>query len=134
NKALEELDVDTITLSLIIDDSDSAVKNGAFIQEQLRVNLGLEVKIEPMPFKSRLSRMSNKDFEMVFSGWGPDYNDPMTFLDMFETDNGNNHGSFSNEEYDELLDKIRTELDIETRFGYLMQLEEILMEELPIGP
>lgn len=134
NKALEELKVDNISLSLIIDDSDSAVKNGAFIQEQLRVNLGLEVKIEPMPFKSRLSRMSNKDFEMVFSGWGPDYNDPLTFLDMFETGNGNNHGNYSNTEYDELLDKVRSELDTKTRFGYLTQLEEILMEELPIGP
>lgn len=134
NKALEELNADNITLSLIIDDSDSAVKNGAFIQEQLRVNLGLEVKVEPMPFKSRLSRLSNKDFELVFSGWGPDYNDPLTFLDMFETGNGNNHGNYSNPEYDELLDKVRTETDTETRFGYLKQLEEILMEELPIGP
>lgn len=134
NKALEELGVDNVTLTLIIDDSDTAVKNGAFIQEQLKVNLGMDIKVEPMPFKSRLSRLSNKDFELVFSGWGPDYNDPLTFLDLFETGNGNNHGNFSNEEYDELLNKVRTETDPETRFGYLKQLEEILMEELPIGP
>lgn len=134
NKALEELNMDNISLSLIIDDSDSAVKNGAFVQEQLKVNLGIEVKIEPMPFKSRLERMSNKDFDMVFSGWGPDYNDPLTFLDMFETGNGNNHVSFSNAQYDELLEKVRTETDAETRFGYLKQLEQIVMEEMPVGP
>lgn len=134
NKALKELNADNITLSLIIDDSDAAVKNGAFLQEQLKVNLGLDVIIEPMPFKSRLSRLSNKDFEMVFSGWGPDYNDPLTFLDMFETGNGNNHGSYSNPEYDELLEKVRTELDENTRFEYLKQLEEIIMDDMPIGP
>lgn len=133
-KALEELNVDSVTLSLLIDDSDTAVKNGAFIQEQLRVNLGLEIKVEPMPFKSRLSRMSNKDFDIVFAGWGPDYNDPLTFLDLFETGNGNNHGNFSNAKYDELLDKVRTELDTETRFGYLKELEGIILEELPIAP
>lgn len=134
NKALEELNVDKISLSLIIDDSDSAVKNGAFVQEQLKVNLGLEIKVEPMPFKSRLDRMSNKDFEIVFSGWGPDYNDPLTFLDIFETGGGNNHGNFSIAQYDELLDKVRKEMDEKTRFEYLKELEQILMEEMPIGP
>jgi len=134
NKALEELNVDKITLSLIIDDNDTAVKNGAFIQEQLRANLGLEINIEPMPFKSRLSRMSNKDFDIVFAGWGPDYNDPLTFLDIFETGNGNNHGSYSNTEYDELLDKVRVELDAKKRFEYLTELEKIVMDDLPVGP
>ncbi|HPU63445.1 MAG TPA: peptide ABC transporter substrate-binding protein [Mobilitalea sp.] len=134
NKALEELNVDSISLSLIIDDSDAAVKNGAFVQEQLKVNLGLDIKIEPMPFKSRLERMSNKDFDIVFAGWGPDYNDPLTYLDMFETGNGNNHVSYSNPEYDELLDKVRTETDKEKRFEYLKQLEQIVMDDMPVGP
>jgi oligopeptide transport system substrate-binding protein len=87
-----------------------------------------------MPLKSRLERMSEKDFSLVFAGWGPDYNDPMTYLDMFETGNGNNHTSYTNPAYDELLNKVRTELDTKTRFGYLMDLEKILMEDLPIGP
>lgn len=133
-KALEELGVDTITLSMICDDTDTAIKNAAFVQEQLKVNLGIDVQVESMPFKSRIERMSNKDFSIVFAGWGPDYNDPMTFLDMFETGNGNNHTSYSNAAYDELLGKVRTELDLNTRFGYLVELEKQLMEDLPIGP
>ena len=132
--ALNELGVDSVSFSMIADDTDAAMLNSAFIQEQLKVNLGIDITIETMPFKSRLERMSNKDFEIVFSGWGPDYNDPMTFLDMFETGNGNNHGSYSNPEYDELLNKVRTELDTETRFGYLVELEKIVMEDLPVGP
>lgn len=134
NKALEELGVDKVELTMICDDGDVAIKNASFVQEQLRVNLGLEIKVESMPFKSRLERMSNKDFSIVFAGWGPDYNDPMTFLDMFETGNGNNHTSYSSAAYDELLDKVRKELDPKVRNGYLIQLEELLMEDLPIGP
>jgi oligopeptide transport system substrate-binding protein len=133
-KALEELGVDTIQLTMISDDSDTAIDNAAFVQEQLRVNLGLEITVESMPFKSRLERMSNKDFSIVFAGWGPDYNDPMTFLDMFETGNGNNHTSYTSEAYDALLDQVRTELDPATRMGYLMDLEKLLMEDLPISP
>lgn len=133
-KALEELGVDHVELTMIADDSDTAVENAAFVQEQLRVNLGLELKVENMPFKSRLERMSNKDFSIVFAGWGPDYNDPMTFIDLFETGNGNNHTSYSNPAYDELLDKIRTELDPAKRMGLLMDAEKLLMEDLPISP
>ncbi len=133
-KALEELGVDKVDLTMISDDSDTAVKNAAFVQEQLKVNLGITINVESMPFKSRLERMSNKDFSIVFAGWGPDYNDPMTFLDIFETGNGNNHTSYSNKKYDELLAKVRKENDAKTRFGYLAELEKILMDELPIGP
>ncbi|MFV0342833.1 MAG: peptide ABC transporter substrate-binding protein [Anaerocolumna sp.] len=133
-KALEELGTDKVELTMICDDTDTAVLNAAFVQEQLRVNLGLEITIESMPFKSRLERMSNKDFSIVFAGWGPDYNDPMTYLDMFETGNGNNHTGYTNAAYDELLDKVRTELDPATREGYLEELEKTLMTDLPIGP
>jgi oligopeptide transport system substrate-binding protein len=58
----------------------------------------------------------------------------MTFLDMFETGNGNNHTSYSSAAYDELLGKVRKELDSKTRFGYLTDLEKLLMTDLPIGP
>lgn len=132
--ALKELGVDKVELSMICDDTDAAINNAAFIQEQLKVNLGIELKVESMPLKSRLERMTNKDFSIVFAGWGPDYNDPMTFLDMFETGNGNNHTSYSNPDYDALLAKVRTELDPATRMGYLMELEKMLMNDLPIGP
>ena len=134
NKAKTELGVDTFDLTMICDDSDTAVENAAFVQEQLKTNLGIEIKVESMPFKSRLERMSNKDFSIVFAGWGPDYNDPMTFLDMFETGNGNNHTSYSSAAYDELLGKIRTELDPKVRFGYLTDTEKLLLEDMPIGP
>ena len=133
-KALEELGVSTVELTMICDDTDAAVDNAAFVQEQLKENLAIEITVESMPFKSRLERMSTKDFSIVFAGWGPDYNDPMTFLDMFETGNGNNHTSYSSVEYDALLAKVRTELDPTIRFGYLMELEKLLMNDLPIGP
>ncbi len=134
DKALAELGVDKVDLTMISDDTDSAVLYAAFVQEQLKTTLGIELAIESMPFKSRIERMSNKDFSIVFAGWGPDYNDPMTFLDMYETGNGNNHTSYSNKAYDELLDKVRKELDPATRFGYLTELEKTLMTDIPIAP
>lgn len=133
-EAKAELNVSEIEVTFLLDDGDTAAKHGAFFQETLQNDLGIKINIEQVPFKTRLERMSNKDFQIVMAGWGPDYNDPMTFLDMFETGNGNNHTSYSNATYDELLDKVREETDRDTRFGYLMELETILMDDMPIAP
>ncbi len=133
-KAKEELGVDTIKLTMISDDGDTAVKYASFVQEQLKTNLGIEIEVESMPFKSRIERMQNEDFSMVMALWGPDYNDPMTFLDLYESTNGNNHSSFANAEYDKLVADVRKELDPNKRLELFKQMEKIIIEELPIGP
>ena len=133
-KALEELGVDSVSLVMISDDGDTAQTYAAFVQEQLRTNLGLELTVNAMPFKNRLEAMTNKDFDIVYAGWGPDYNDPMTFLDMFETGNGNNHTSYSSAEYDALLNEVRTLTDPKARMEKLGELEKLLMVDLPIAP
>jgi len=134
-KGLEELGLkETPKLSILCDDTDVAKRDAAAYQEYWKKNLGIEVEVLSMPFKSRLQRMTDKDFQVVIAGWGPDYNDPMTFLDMFETGNGNNHTSYSNPEYDKILGEIRAETNTTKRFEKLRSLEKILMEDLPIGP
>lgn len=134
DEAKKELGIDDITVSILIDDGDTASKHAAFVQESWKKDLGITVNVEAVPFKSRLDRMTNKDFQIVLAGWGPDYNDPMTFLDMFETGNGNNHTGYSSAEYDKLLESARAELDRDKRFGYLMDMEKLLMQDMPIGP
>ncbi|WMJ22310.1 peptide ABC transporter substrate-binding protein [Paludicola sp. MB14-C6] len=132
-EAKKELGMDKISFTLIVDDTDTASKHAAFFQETWK-KLGVDVKIQAVPFKSRLEKMTQKDFDVTMAGWGPDYNDPMTFLDLFETGNGNNHTSYTNKAYDELLAKVRKETDKKARFGYLAELEKILMKDMPIGP
>ncbi len=37
--------------------------------------------------------------------WNPDYADPMTFLDMFESKHSHNQMSFSDPKYDDMIKK-----------------------------
>ncbi len=134
NKAKEELGTQDLKITMISDDGDTAVKYASFVQEQIRANLGIEITVESMPFKSRIERMQNEDFSMVMALWGPDYNDPMTFLDLYESTNGNNHSSYANPQYDDLLAQIRKELDPNKRQEKFIELEKILLNDLPIGP
>ncbi|NLG24096.1 MAG: peptide ABC transporter substrate-binding protein, partial [Clostridiales bacterium] len=113
-------------LTLIADDSDTAKEVSAAYQEYWRTGLGIEVVVENMPFKSRLERTTNREYSVVSGGWGPDYNDPLTFLEIMTTGNGNNTGDWSNAEYDALIAGSRTEVDPQKRMEMLYKAEEIL--------
>lgn len=76
----------------------------------------------------------NGNYEIARHGWIGDYVDPMTFLDMWMTGLGNNDAKFSSEEYDNLIRSAKEETDIEKKYEYLRQAEDILMDEMPIIP
>src|SRR5699024_5705796 len=64
--------------------------------------------------------------------WGPDYNDPMTFLDMWTTNGTANRMDFSDEKYDELITNAREETDETKRYEKLLEAEDKLMKEAHI--
>lgn len=132
--AEEGLTIDTFKPVIITDDTDQAAKNCAFFQEQWRQNLGLNVEVQQMPYKSRLARQQAHDFDIVMAGWSADYDDPMSYLDIWQTGGGNNHTTWSNPEYDQLIKDAIVEADADKRDQMLMDAESILLTEFPIGP
>lgn len=136
-EGLKELGItaDQFKVSLVVDDTTNAQKNGTFFQDQWKQALGIDVEVKPMPFKARIQAMQNAEFDIVYAGWAPDYNDPMTYLELFMTGNGNNYGKFSNKEYDTLLTDAKSEADVNKRQDLLIQAEKLICEkEAPIYP
>jgi oligopeptide transport system substrate-binding protein len=136
-KAKEELGKDTFEIELLNYDSESSKKVGEFIKEQLETNLeGLTVSIKAQPFKQKLELESKGDYDFAFAGWGPDYPDPMTFIDMFVTDGAHNQMAYSNPEYDKLVEQAKGELadDLEARWQAMIDAEKILFEDQAISP
>lgn len=136
--ALSELGctVDDLSAHLSIDCGDSAtsIAEASFYQEQWRQVLGIEVTVNSMITKQGSQNRKTGNYVMSITGWGPDYNDPNTFLDMWVTDGGNNQTGFSNERYDELIDLAAKETDLEKRESYFIECEQIIADQLPIGP
>lgn len=136
--ALSELGctVDELSAHLSIDCGDSAtsIAEASFYQEQWRQVLGIEVTVNSMITKQGSQNRKTGNYVMSITGWGPDYNDPNTFLDLWVTDGGNNQTGFSNERYDELIDLAATETDLEKRESYFIECEQIIADQLPIGP
>jgi len=96
--------------------------------------LGINLQLENKEWKVYLDAQSHLDYDISRSGWIGDYMDPITFLEMFTTGNGNNDTGWGSPEYDALIRQgFRSETE-EEHFATLLAAEEILLEELPIVP
>lgn len=97
-------------------------------------NLGVRVTLVNKEWRSYLQDVSTLNYQMARAGWIGDYNDPTTFLDLWESTNGNNNTGWADEEYDALLAEARKEADPDQRLEYLKEAERIVMERGPIIP
>ena len=103
-------------------------------QEMWRKNLNVQVNLMNQEWKVFLKTRREGDFQICRHGWIGDYLDPMTFMDVFVTGNGNNDAHWSNKEYDELIRKAKLSSDQKERMELMHKAEKILMEEMPICP
>ncbi len=135
--ALEELgytDVSQINVVLMTSEGTQNELLSQVVQEQVRKALGFELGIEVLTITESRARRNALQFDMFMGGWGPDYNDPMTDLELFTTTNGNNHTAYSNPDYDALIEATKTELDAIKREQMFVDAEFILQRDLPIIP
>ncbi|MDV4151522.1 peptide ABC transporter substrate-binding protein [Clostridium sp. AL.422] len=137
-KAKSELGKDTFAYKMLVEDTESAQNVAQFIQSEIQTTLpGVTITLEVLPKKNRVERMQNGDYEIGFTRWGPDYADPMTYLDMWTTDSPNNYGLWSNTEYDAVIESAKSgelALDPEARWEALKNAEKTVMDEAVIAP
>ena len=104
------------------------------IQDMWKTNLGINVELTNEEWAVFQTTRNNFQYEICRHGWIGDYNDPMTFLDMWVTASGQNNAGYSNEEYDSLIAQAKSEQDGEKRTELLRKAEDILMDDMAIIP
>lgn len=104
------------------------------LQQQWKHNLGITVRLQAVEKNSYFSRRREHKFDLCYFGWVGDYLDPTTFLDLFQTDGGNNASDWSSVEYDEALAAAAAATDQEKRHALLRRAEAVLLEESPLIP
>lgn len=131
--AKTELGKDDITVELLFDDAETVKKTAEFIQAELETNLpGLHVTLKSQPKKNRLDLMTKGEYEVGLTRWGPDYADPLTYLELFLTGVTNNYPRYSNTDYDTLIDSAgKGELSgqPEARWAAMIEAERVFLED-----
>lgn len=121
-------------VTLIYNEGEGHMKVATAIADMWRQNLGIEVKIESQEFGVLLNNRMNLNYQIARAGWGADYDDPMTFIDIFTSYSGNNDTGWASPAYDELVAKANAEQDPAKRMDYIVQAEKMLMDEMVILP
>lgn len=137
-KAKSELGKDSFAYTMIVEDTEAAQNVAQFIQAEIQSTLpGVTINLEVMPKKNRVERLQDGTFELGLTRWGPDYADPMTYLDMWTTDSANNYGFWSNPDYDAVIQSAKKgelALDVEKRWEALKEAESVVMDNAVIFP
>ena len=89
--------------------------------------LGVTLTLNNQEWASFLQTRKNGDYSIARNGWISDYNDPVSFLDMWVTGGGNNDAQYSNPDYDNLINQAKAESDPAARMKLLHQAEDILV-------
>ena len=121
-------------LVLLTGDNSVANIQSEYFQAVFKRNLGLDIKIDRQIFKQRLAKMTSGEFDLVMAGWGPDYNDALTYGDLFASWNLNNRGRYANPAYDALVRRAQSSMDARTRMDAFAAMQRILHEDAVIIP
>ena len=121
------------TFTYSINDASYHKKIAEYLQQAWK-ELGINVEVNVVEWKSFTPQRRSGNYQIARDGWVMDYNDPSNILQLTQTGNGNNSSKYSNPEYDALLEKAAAEIDPQTRYGYFHQAEEMLMRDMGVTP
>lgn len=132
---LKELGVDQVKLEFLTYDRAESKKAAEFIKNQLETNLeGLELTINMQPNKQKLALEGAVDFDLDYGGWGPDYQDPMTYVELFESTAYYNQSNYKNEKVDAFIKQAKTTSNVSERWELMQQAEKLMMEDVAFAP
>jgi oligopeptide transport system substrate-binding protein len=104
------------------------------LQDMWKKNLGIDIQLSNQEFKVFQKTRQDAQYTIARHGWIGDYVDPMTFLDMWTTNSGNNDADYFNSAYDAKINAAKVEQDPEKRYALLHEAEDMLMADMPIIP
>jgi oligopeptide transport system substrate-binding protein len=136
-KAMDALgitDPSKISIAIKISDATTNKLISENCQDQWQRNLGINVTIDTVTYKAMLDDRVSGNFDLIYAGWMPDYNDPYTYLGYFTSMNSQNGGKFSDARYDELVTTANTFTDAATRGNMYAEAEQILLEKAGLIP
>ncbi|MNJ53213.1 Oligopeptide-binding protein OppA precursor [compost metagenome] len=116
-------------ITLLYNSNDAHKKFALAVADMWKQNLGVDVQTQNQEWAVFLENRQNLNYQVARAGWSADYNDPMTFLDMWTSNSPHNDVGFKNEEYDKLIAEAKATEDNEKRNENFKKAEEIFVKE-----
>ncbi|CAN7527719.1 peptide ABC transporter substrate-binding protein [Phenylobacterium sp. LjRoot225] len=97
--------------------------------------VGVEVRTMQSEGQILFADLRSRNFQVALVSWIGDFNDPLTFLGLFQSSTGaQNYGDYKNPAYDALLAAADQEPDAKRRTALLGQAEQTMLNDDAIAP
>ncbi|WP_100065434.1 peptide ABC transporter substrate-binding protein [Miniphocaeibacter massiliensis] len=127
-------DFNKAKFSILYNTNEGHKKIAEAIQGMWKENLGIDIALNNKEFQVKLNDEKEGNFNVSRAGWMADFDDPLTFLELWETSSSFNDAKYSNKEYDSLIASIKTSGDKAKRVEDMRVAEKILGKDLPVMP
>lgn len=107
---------------------------GEALQNMWQTELGVTVTLNNQEWNVFLDTRKNGDYTVARNAWIADYNDPVTFLDMFISTSGNNDSQYKNPKYDAVIAKVKSSKTEKERFAAMHEAEDMLFADHVLAP
>ena len=134
-KGMEELglgsDPSKITVKYSLSATTQWARNyGEYVQQKYKDILGVNIELDFNEWSTFQQKTNSGDFQMANMVWTTDYDDPMSMISLFTTENsGNIPTNWSNATFDDLIAQASREMDESKRVDLYAQAETVLFEE-----
>ena len=123
------------TVTYLYNTSDNHKAIGEALQSQWQTALGVTVKLENQDWSVFLETRKQGQYQIARNGWIADYNDPISFLDMWLTGGGNNDAQYSSADYDAAIAEAKASSDAQVRMDAMHRAEDIIIgQDWALGP
>lgn len=109
------------------DDKHKAIAEA--LQDMWQNELGVKVTLQNQDWAVVLKARKDGDFTIARDGWIADYNDAMSFIDMFLTGGGNNNAQYANPAFDTIVKKAKATEDPAERMQLMHDAEDMVIGE-----
>ncbi len=124
---------DVPTLNYIYNTNDGHKAIAEYVQSALQA-VGITMNLENQEWNTFLNTRKNGDYSVARNGWLADYNDPISFLDMWTTVSGNNDIQFGKGEHAKLamydVDLTALGIDLKVENGTWAETYDVLIAEI----
>ena len=134
-QGLSELNIKKLpTITLLVNKTVLGIQGGDILAATWKSTLGIKVAVKAVTQEERLQKLSASKYQITLDGWGPDYPDPMTYLNIFTTSNPMSYANYSNPDYDALVQSAKATVGKTEKFEIMHRAEALLMEDMPVCP
>ncbi|MGA3415117.1 peptide ABC transporter substrate-binding protein [Lactiplantibacillus plantarum] len=136
-QGLKETGIKKLSIQLLASNDEPNKPISQYLKSALEKNLdGLTVNLSNIPSKVVSSRAQSGDFDLYLSGWGADFNDPISHLQIMTNNSGYNYGKYNSSTYNALVNKAQNQdaNDTSARWQDMINAEKTIMKDQGITP